>query len=135
MRGTRGDLPPKQWCIRRLRHALRGQSSEYHSLLPYQLSNRQCLIYKRLVTAGFLDAWTASDKQLCPDAPTTPSYSIWFRDRLVKLDLWMFKKTVIHSLRGSARDLWREAGTPQKFRNAFTGHASKDVGETKYGTG
>ena len=47
----------------------------------------------------------------------------------------MFKKTVIHSLRGSARDLWREAGIPQEFRNAFTGHASKDVGETKYGTG
>lgn len=90
MRGTRGDLPPKQWCIRRLRHALRGQSSEYHSLLPYQLSNRQCLIYKRLVTAGFLDAWTASDKQLCPDAPTTPYYSIWFRDRLVS---WTYGNT------------------------------------------
>lgn len=99
------------------------------------LNNRQCPIHKRLIDAGFLDEWKACDKQLFPDAPTTPSYSIWFRDRLVKLDLWVFKKTVIHSLRGSARDLWREAGIPQEFRNAFTGHASKDVGETKYGTG
>jgi integrase len=88
-----------------------------------------------LVTAGFLDAWTASDKQLCPDAPTTPAYSIWFRDRLVKLVLWVFKKTVIHSLRGSARDLWREAGIPQEFCHAFTGHASKAVAETKYRQG
>jgi integrase len=99
------------------------------------LNNRQCPIHKRLIDAGFLDEWKACDTQLFSDAPTTPSYSIWFRDRLVKLDLWMFKKTVIHSLRGSARDLWREAGTRQEFRNAFTGHASKDVGETKYETG
>ena len=98
-------------------------------------NNRQCPIHGRLVKAGLLDIWRASDKQLFPNAPTTPAYSSWFRDRLVKLNLWEYKKTVIHSLRGSARDLWREAGIAQEFRNAFTGHASKDIGEAKYGNG
>ena len=40
-----------------------------------------------------------------------------------------------HSLRGSARDLWREAGMPQDVRNAMTGHQSKEVGERSYGEG
>ena len=36
---------------------------------------------------------------------------------------------------GSARDLWREVGMPQDYRNAMTGHASKEVGESLYGQG
>ena len=49
--------------------------------------------------------------------------------------MWEKKKTVLHSIRGSARDLWREAGMPQDYRNAMTGHQSSEVGESAYGAG
>ncbi len=98
-------------------------------------NNRQCPIHKRLIDAGFLEVWQKSNGRLFPNAPTTPAYSIWFKNILEKLGIWEYKKTVLHSIRGSARDLWREAGVPQEFRNALTGHQSKDVGESKYGTG
>ena len=55
--------------------------------------------------------------------------------RLKKLGIWESKKTVLHSLRGTARDMWRAAEIPQDYRNALTGHQSKEIGETSYGLG
>ena len=42
---------------------------------------------------------------------------------------------MLHSLRGSTRDLQREAGVPQDYRNAITGQQSKEVGEAHYELG
>ena len=58
-----------------------------------------------------------------------------FQDRLKKLGIWEKKKTVLHSFRNTAKDLWRESGISQEFRSALTGHQSRDVGEASYGKG
>lgn len=42
---------------------------------------------------------------------------------------------MLHSLRGTVKDLWREAGIPVDVRSALTGHVSRDVGEASYGIG
>lgn len=99
-------------------------------------NNRMCPIHPRLINEGFLDLPRSHKGRLFSEASqNSTTYSQWFKHRLVKLGIWERKKTVLHSLRGSARDLQREAGVPQDFRNAITGHQSKEVGEAHYGLG
>ena len=112
-------------------------TSEYPMLLKTKAkNNRQCPIHPRLIQEGFLEIPRAEKGRLFPEASQDNSaYSQWFKSRLLKLGIWEKKKTVLHSLRGTARDLQREAGVPQDFRNAITGHQSKEVGESSYGLG
>lgn len=92
-------------------------------------------MHKLLVEAGLPRHQSEEAARVFPDAPTTTAFSQWFKKKLVGLGMWEKKKTVLHSIRGSARDLWREAGIPQDYRNALTGHASREVGESYYGQG
>ena len=99
-------------------------------------NNRQCPIHPRLIQEGFLEIPRRKKGRLFADASQDSTvYSQWFKSRLLKLGIWEKKKTVLHSLRGTARDLQREAGVPQDFRNAVTGHQSREVGESSYGLG
>lgn len=98
-------------------------------------NNRCCPMHKLLVEAGLPRHQSEEAARVFPDAPTTTAFSQWFKKKLVGLGMWEKKKTVLHSIRGSARDLWREAGIPQDYRNALTGHASREVGESYYGQG
>ena len=99
-------------------------------------NNRQCPLHPRLIEQGFLDIPRNHEGRLFNEAPLgSTTYSNWFKQRLKKLGMWEAKKTVLHSLRGTARDLQREAGVAQEFRNAITGHQSKEIGERHYGVG
>ena len=99
-------------------------------------NNRMCPIHPRLIQEGFLEIPRHKKGRLFADASQDSTvYSQWFKTRLLKLGIWEKKKTVLHSLRGTARDLQRQAGVPQDFRNALTGHQSKEVGERSYGLG
>ena len=111
--------------------------AEYPMLLKTKAkNNRQCPIHPRLIKQGFLEIPRDHEGRLFKDAPqNSTTYSNWFLTRLKKLGIWESKKTVLHSLRGTARDMWRAAEIPQDYRNALTGHQSKEVGETSYGLG
>ena len=98
-------------------------------------NNRCCPMHPLLVEAGLPKLQAKTTARVFPEAPTTTAFSQWFKKKLVGLGMWEKKKTVLHSIRGSARDLWREVGMPQDYRNAMTGHASKEVGESLYGQG
>lgn len=112
-------------------------TAEYPMLLKTKAkNNRQCPIHSRLIKQGFLEIPRDHSGRLFKDAPqNSTTYSQWFLSRLKKLKMWEPKKTVLHSLRGTARDMWRAAEIPQDYRNALTGHQSKEVGETSYGLG
>ena len=99
-------------------------------------NNRMTPMHPRLPEAGLLDLDRSKDGRLFLDASqNTTNVSVKFKKILVSQDIWEKRKTVTHSLRGSARDLWREAGMPQDVRNAMTGHQSKEVGERSYSEG
>ena len=68
--------------------------------------------------------------------PKTSSWSAWFRDKILKqLDIYEHGSTGLHSLRNTAKDLWREAGIDAEFRRALVAHAAKDVQDRVYGSG
>ena len=46
-----------------------------------------------------------------------------------------FRKTVLHSFRGTAKDHWRRTRISEDMRLALTGHTSKNIGESSYGQG
>ena len=99
-------------------------------------NNRQTPVHKRLLDEGLLHWKTAEQARLLGNnIPTTSAFSNWFKGVLRKLEIYESKKTVLHSLRGTAKDLWREASIPVDVRSALTGHVSKDVGEASYGAG
>ena len=111
-------------------------TAEYPMLLKTKaLNNRQTPLHPRLIAQGFLDIDRSHKGRLFPIERTTSAYSVWFKQKLQRLGIWEARKTVLHSLRGTARDLWRSANIPQDYRNAFTGHKSKEVGEASYGLG
>jgi integrase len=98
-------------------------------------NNRQIPLHPRLIEQGLLKINRSHNGRLFPIERSRSAYSIWFKQKLKRLGIWEPRKTVLHSLRGTARDLWREANISQDFRNAFTGHKSKEVGESSYGLG
>ena len=98
-------------------------------------NNRCCPMHPLLVEAGLPKFKRKSAERVFPEAPSNTAFSQWFKKELVGLGMWEKKKTVLHSIRGSARDLWRASGMPQDYRNAMTGHQSSEVGESAYGTG
>ena len=98
-------------------------------------NNRCCPMHPLLMRIGLPNHQGETDTRVFPNAPASTAFSQWFKDKLIKLGIYEKKKTVLHSIRGSARDLWREAGVPQDYRNAMTGHQSKEVGERHYGQG
>lgn len=98
-------------------------------------NNRSCPIHPRLIDAGLLELDRSDRARLFPDAPSQTAFSNYFKSLLQDLKMWEPRKTVIHSLRGSAKDFQRDAGVRLEFRNAFTGHASGNTGESEYGIG
>ena len=98
-------------------------------------NNRKCPIHPRLIERGLLELDRSYQGRLFPDMASQPAASTWFKKLLKKAGFWEARKTVLHSLRGTAKDLWREASIPMEFRSAFTGHNSRDVGEASYGVG
>ena len=98
-------------------------------------NNRRCPMHPRLIQAGLPQLQKGETQRIFQNAPSSSCFSQWWKGKLQRLSIWEKRKTVLHSLRGSARDLWREAGMRQDYRNAMTGHISKDVGEASYGSG
>ena len=123
----------KTWFI----HFVHEPTAQWPVLLKSKAkNNRMTPIHSRLIAEGILEKDRSMQGRLLWDEPrTTANYSTWFKHLLQKLGIWEKKKTVLHSFRGTARDLWREAGISVDVRSALTGHTSKDVGESSYGAG
>ena len=93
-------------------------------------------IHQILIEKGLLQIDRSRQGRLFKDATQNmTTHSQRFKEILVSLNLWEKKKTVLHSFRNSAKDMWRERGIPLDVRNAFTGHASVGAGERSYGVG
>ena len=88
-----------------------------------------------LIERGFLDHVDSSKDGYIFDNRNNDSISAWFKRILQGLGFWERKVTVLHSLRGTAIDAWREARIPEDVRRALTAHSSKDVQERTYGEG
>ena len=99
-------------------------------------NNRQCPIHLRLIEQGFLKLPRKKEGLLLPGPSySSATWSQWFTRLLRQLGIYEKRKTSLHSLRGTAKDLQREAGISMDVRHALTGHSSKDVGESSYGKG
>ena len=99
-------------------------------------NNRQCPIHPRLIEEGFLDLPRTEEGLLLPGSVLFKStWTQWFKRLLMAMEVYELRKTGLHSLRGTAKDLWREAGISLDHRNALTGHSSRDKGESAYGVG
>ena len=51
----------------------------------------------------------------------------------MRLDIWVKRKKVFHSFRGTFKDNCRRAGIPPDVHHALTGHAPGNVGDKSYG--
>ena len=99
-------------------------------------NNRQCPVHPRLLTEGFSKLPKKKSGLLLPgEQKSVVAWSKWFERLLRALDIYEKRRTTLHSLRGTAKDLQREAGLTVDVRNALTGHSSRDVGESSYGRG
>ena len=88
-----------------------------------------------LIERGFLDLVDPSKDGYIFENRNNDSISAWFKRILQGLGIWERKVTVLHSLRGTAIDAWREARVPEDVRRALTAHSSRDVQERIYGDG
>lgn len=111
--------------------------AEYPMLLKTKDSNnRKMLVHQRLIDEGFLDLDRTHRGRLFTDvSQTITTHSTHFKRKLLRLGIWEERKTVLHSFRNSAKDMWRQAGIPLDVRNSFTGHAAAGAGERSYGAG
>ena len=99
-------------------------------------NNRQCPIHPALIEQGFLKLPRKNEGLLLPGPSySSATWSQWFTRLLRQIGMYEKRKTSLHSLRGTAKDLQREAGISLDVRHALTGHSSKDVGESSYGKG
>ena len=93
-------------------------------------------IHQRLIDEGLLKIDRSHKGRLFKDATQTiTTHCTHFKLLLKHLDIWEPRKTVLHSFRNSARDMWRDAEVPLDVRNAFTGHTTSGAGEKNYGVG
>ncbi len=88
-----------------------------------------------LIERGFLALVDPSKHGYIFENRNNDSISAWFKRILQGIGIWERKVTVLHSLRGTAIDAWREARVPEDVRRALTAHSSKDVQERTYGEG
>lgn len=99
-------------------------------------NNRKMPIHQRLIDEGLLNIDRTGDGRLFKSlSQNTTTYSTHFAKVLKRLGIWEKKKTVAHSFRNNAKDMWRGADISLDIRNAFTGHAAAGVGERSYGVG
>lgn len=59
--------------------------------------------------------------------------SHWHMRLLKKLNIWVYRKYVFHSYRGTCKDLCRSCGVPPEIHHALTGHSTGNVGDKNYG--
>lgn len=99
-------------------------------------NNRQTPLHPRLISEGILDLDRSRTRRLLADDMSTKyTYSSWFKRVLQGQGIWESRRTGLHSLRGTAKDLQREAGISVEIRMALTAHTSRDAGESRYGDG
>ena len=79
-------------------------------------NNRCCPMHPLLVEAGLPKHQRKAAARVFPDAPSNNAFSQWFKKKLIGLEMWEKKKTVLHSIGDCARDLWRASGMPQDYR-------------------
>ncbi len=104
--------------------------------LKTKTSNERKMPIHPVILQKILNLNRSGEDRLFPNASQdTPAASQFFKTRLIRLGIWKHRTTGFHSFRGTAKDLWRQAGISQEFRAAFTGHTSRDVGEARYGDG
>ena len=111
---------------------LKDEIALHYQLLPYVLLATGCRLNEAVLLrttdikqteAGlwYID-WRLPKHQrkaaarVFPDAPSNNAFSQWFKKKLIGLEMWEKKKTVLHSIGDCARDLWRASGMPQDYR-------------------
>tara|TARA_B100000674_G_C37958494_1_gene970849 strand:+ start:992 stop:1696 length:705 start_codon:yes stop_codon:yes gene_type:complete len=96
---------------------------------------RMTPVHPLLVKRGILELVEAGKQGYVFENRSNESLSAWFKRLLQKTEIYEFRRTGLHSLRGTAIDAWRAARLPEDVRRALTGHSSKDVQDRTYGEG
>ena len=100
-------------------------------------NNRMTPLHPLLMSKGIVELKTGTQQRLlgAENIGATCKYSQRFAQLLKDVGIYEKKKTVLHSLRGTAKDHWRRSGISEDVRLALTGHTSRNVGESSYGKG
>ena len=101
-------------------------------------SERQVPIHPWVIKQGFLQFCEGKDGRLFKGNGTGagtvgPSASRQFRLLLIRLGVWVKRKKVFHSFRGTFKDNCRRAGIAPDVHHALTGHSPGNVGDKAYG--
>jgi len=86
-----------------------------------------------LIDRGFLDLVDTDEEGYVFENRSNAALSCYFKRILKTTGIYEHRKTVVHSLRGTAIDAWRKARIPEDARRALTAHSSRDVQERTYG--
>lgn len=86
-----------------------------------------------LIERGFLDLIDSEEEGYVFENRSNAALSCYFKRILRTTGIYEYRKTVVHSLRGTAIDAWRRARIPEDARRALTSHSSRDVQERVYG--
>jgi len=106
-----------------------------------RLSERQVPIHPWVQAEGFMKFCEEREGRLflgsgqIRNATVGPSASRWFRRQTQSLGIWVERKKVFHSFRGTFKDNCRKARIDDEVHHAWTGHVPKNEGDKKYGIG
>ena len=101
-------------------------------------SERQVPIHPWLKSEGFIDYYSDKTGRIFKGSGNLkktvgPSATRQFKLLTERLNIWIERKKVFHSFRGTFKDNCRRAGIPPDVHHAWTGHAPGNVGDKSYG--
>jgi len=105
-------------------------------------ARRKVPVHPELIRLGFVD-WVQNQRKgrLFPEARAgknkklSDRYSKWFSNFLKKRGVWVERKKVFHSFRGTFADCLKNAGVPLDRREAIMGWDPKGKMDARYGDG
>lgn len=132
------------YCVR-VTDAVHGtdyKPEEYVKRLKTKKALRTVPIHPELVRIGFIDFAMSSEREwLFPDRPKAQAdkmsdqFSKRFHIFLKPTGVWVPKRKVFHSFRGSFNDAMRAGGVPREYREPIMGWKYSDTEDGTYGAG
>lgn len=123
-------------------HGADYEPDEYIKCLKTDMSLRTVPIHPELVRIGFVDfAMNSNREWLFPDRPKaradkmSDQFSKRFSTFLKPTGVWVPRRKVFHSFRGTFNDAMRAGGVPRELREPIMGWKYADTEDGTYGSG